>query len=62
MRRNQLEDTRRCPKCGGTMQSVPFSDWLLYDRASIDYICPECCHTVRVSYRVRHDGTLEECD
>lgn len=62
MRRNETEDTMPCPKCKGTMSVVPFSDWLLYDWASIDYICPKCLHVERVRYRVRHDGTLEEDD
>lgn len=44
------------------MRRVPFSDWMLRDRASSDYICPNCLHVERVMYRVRHDGTLEEVD
>lgn len=62
MSRNQTEDTIPCPRCKGTMKAVPFSDWMLYDRASVDYMCPSCLHVERVKYRVRHDGTLEEVD
>lgn len=60
--RGDVEDTRPCEKCRGCMRAAPFSEWVLFDRATIDYICPECCHTERVRYRVRHDGTLEEVD
>lgn len=37
-----------CPKCGSQMELVPWSEWRLGERRTIDAICPNCLHTERL--------------
>lgn len=36
--------------------------WSLRDRATQDFMCPNCLHVETVAYRIRPDGTLEETE
>lgn len=37
-----------CPKCGRQMELVPWSEWRLGERHTIDAICPNCLYTERL--------------
>ena len=38
----------RCPKCGQTMRIVPETEWTLWEKYTVDAICPNCLHTKRI--------------
>ena len=38
----------QCPKCGAQMELVPWSEWTLHGKRTIDAICPECLHVERL--------------
>ena len=50
-----------CPKCGAQMELVPWSEWRLGERHTIDAICPECLHMERIDLAAR-DGPDEGTD
>lgn len=40
-----------CPKCGHRMELVPWSEWTLGERHTIDAICPNCLHVERLEVK-----------
>ena len=40
-----------CPKCGRQMELVPWSEWQLGERRTIDAICPSCLHIERLEVK-----------
>lgn len=56
------ERSRPCPKCGERMLPVVGGVWSLRDRATQDFMCPNCLHAETIRYRIRADGTLEEME
>ena len=40
-----------CPKCGRQMELVPWSEWTLGERRTIDAICPNCLHVKRLEVK-----------
>lgn len=45
-----------CPKCGRQMELVPWSEWRLGERHTIDAICPNCLHVERIDLSGENAG------